>query len=57
MPIIEFSIDDIVRSGLCAMWVKAFDRIDSQGSKNVIDEMTTRIETAFRHENRSMMPS
>lgn len=57
VPVIEFSIDDIVRSGLCAMWVKAFDRIDNQGAKNVIDEMTTRIENAFRHENRSMMPS
>ena len=57
VPVIEFSTDDIVRSGLCAMWVKAFDRIDNHGSKNVIGEMTTRIETAFRHEGRSMMPS
>jgi phosphate starvation-inducible PhoH-like protein len=25
VPVIEFTRDDIVRSGLCAMWVKAFD--------------------------------
>ncbi len=25
VPVIEFSRDDIVRSGVCAMWVKAFD--------------------------------
>jgi phosphate starvation-inducible PhoH-like protein len=25
VPVIEFTIDDIVRSGLCAMWVRAFD--------------------------------
>jgi phosphate starvation-inducible protein PhoH and related proteins len=24
VPIIEFGIEDIVRSGMCAMWVKAF---------------------------------
>jgi phosphate starvation-inducible PhoH-like protein len=24
VPVIEFGMDDIVRSGLCAMWVKAF---------------------------------
>jgi phosphate starvation-inducible PhoH-like protein len=24
---IEFTIEDIVRSGICAMWVKAFDKI------------------------------
>lgn len=29
MPVdhIEFTVDDIVRSGICAMWVKAFDKI------------------------------
>jgi phosphate starvation-inducible PhoH-like protein len=26
VPIIEFSLDDIVRSGICAMWVKAFEK-------------------------------
>jgi phosphate starvation-inducible PhoH-like protein len=25
IPVIEFTVDDIVRSGLCAMWVRAFD--------------------------------
>ncbi|WP_316207409.1 PhoH family protein [Bradyrhizobium sp. SZCCHNR3118] len=25
VPIIEFTVDDIVRSGICEMWVKAFD--------------------------------
>lgn len=25
VPVIEFEIDDIVRSGLCAMWVRAFE--------------------------------
>lgn len=25
VPIVEFSADDIVRSGLCAMWVRAFE--------------------------------
>lgn len=25
VPVIEFSADDIVRSGLCAMWVRAFE--------------------------------
>lgn len=25
VPVIEFSIEDIVRSGQCAMWVRAFD--------------------------------
>ena len=29
MPVdhIEFTVDDIVRSGICAMWVKAFDKV------------------------------
>ena len=26
IPIVEFSADDIVRSGLCAMWVRAFEK-------------------------------
>jgi phosphate starvation-inducible PhoH-like protein len=26
VPVIEFARDDIVRSGVCAMWVRAFDR-------------------------------
>ena len=25
VPIVEFSVDDIVRSGMCAMWVRAFE--------------------------------
>ena len=25
VPVIEFSIDDIVRSGMCALWVRAFE--------------------------------
>ncbi len=25
VPLVEFSRDDIVRSGICAMWVRAFD--------------------------------
>jgi phosphate starvation-inducible protein PhoH and related proteins len=25
VPVIELSRDDIVRSGVCAMWVRAFD--------------------------------
>jgi phosphate starvation-inducible PhoH-like protein len=25
VPVIEFTLDDIVRSGLCAMWVRAFE--------------------------------
>ena len=25
VPIIEFTHEDIVRSGVCAMWVRAFD--------------------------------
>lgn len=24
VPVVEFGVDDIVRSGLCAMWVRAF---------------------------------
>jgi phosphate starvation-inducible protein PhoH and related proteins len=48
VPVIEFEIDDIVRSGLCAMWVKAFDRAEIPVGKIYIDEMTTRIEAAFR---------
>jgi phosphate starvation-inducible PhoH-like protein len=29
MPVnhIEFTVDDIVRSGICAMWVRAFDKV------------------------------
>lgn len=27
VPIIEFSIDDIVRSGICAMWARAFESV------------------------------
>jgi len=26
IPIIEFTVDDIVRSGICEMWVRAFDK-------------------------------
>jgi len=26
VPVIEFGMDDIVRSGACAMWIKAFDK-------------------------------
>jgi phosphate starvation-inducible PhoH-like protein len=26
VPIIEFGIEDIVRSDICAMWIKAFDK-------------------------------
>jgi phosphate starvation-inducible PhoH-like protein len=25
VPVIEFTVDDIVRSGTCAMWVRAFE--------------------------------
>jgi phosphate starvation-inducible PhoH-like protein len=25
VPVVEFTLDDIVRSGLCAMWVRAFE--------------------------------
>jgi phosphate starvation-inducible PhoH-like protein len=25
VPVIEFTLDDIVRSGLCAMWARAFE--------------------------------
>ena len=25
VPVIQFTRDDIVRSGACAMWVRAFD--------------------------------
>jgi phosphate starvation-inducible PhoH-like protein len=25
VPVVEFTRDDIVRSGVCAMWVRAFD--------------------------------
>ena len=24
VPVVEFSVDDVVRSGICAMWVRAF---------------------------------
>ena len=27
VPVIEFTIDDIVRSGLCGMWVRAFEEV------------------------------
>jgi len=27
VPVIEFTLDDIVRSGLCAMWVRAFEGV------------------------------
>jgi phosphate starvation-inducible PhoH-like protein len=26
VPVIEFTADDIVRSDICAMWIKAFDK-------------------------------
>jgi phosphate starvation-inducible PhoH-like protein len=26
IPVVEFSIDDVVRSGLCGMWVRAFEQ-------------------------------
>jgi phosphate starvation-inducible PhoH-like protein len=26
IPVVEFTRDDIVRSGVCAMWVRAFDQ-------------------------------
>ena len=48
VPVIEFGIEDIVRSGLCAMWVKAFDRLEQPNGKMALDAMTTRIEAAFR---------
>jgi phosphate starvation-inducible PhoH-like protein len=25
VPVVEFGREDIVRSGICAMWVRAFD--------------------------------
>jgi phosphate starvation-inducible PhoH-like protein len=25
VPVVEFLVEDIVRSGLCAMWVRAFE--------------------------------
>jgi phosphate starvation-inducible PhoH-like protein len=25
VPVIEFGLEDIVRSGLCAMWARAFE--------------------------------
>jgi phosphate starvation-inducible PhoH-like protein len=25
VPMIEFTLDDIVRSGICEMWVRAFE--------------------------------
>ena len=25
VPVIEFTVDDIVRSGVCEMWVRAFE--------------------------------
>ena len=31
VPVIEFSLDDIVRSGLCAMWVRAFEGEGASG--------------------------
>jgi len=30
IPVVEFSVDDVVRSGICAMWVRAFSESDSQ---------------------------
>ncbi len=27
IPVVEFSLDDIVRSGLCALWVRAFEEV------------------------------
>lgn len=27
IPIVEFSVDDIVRSGMCALWVRAFEGV------------------------------
>ena len=27
VPIVEFTLDDIVRSGLCALWVRAFESL------------------------------
>jgi len=30
IPIVEFEIDDIVRSGLCAMWVRAFSSLAAE---------------------------
>ena len=26
VPVIEFTLDDIVRSGMCEMWVRAFEQ-------------------------------
>jgi phosphate starvation-inducible PhoH-like protein len=31
VPVVEFSVDDIVRSGLCAMWVRAFEGAPMKG--------------------------
>jgi phosphate starvation-inducible PhoH-like protein len=27
VPIIEFTLNDIVRSGICEMWVRAFEEV------------------------------
>lgn len=27
VPVVEFTVDDIVRSDICAMWIKAFDKV------------------------------
>ena len=29
VPIVEFGADDIVRSGVCAMWVRAFAELEA----------------------------
>ena len=31
IPVVEFSVDDIVRSGLCALWVRAFEGTNLDG--------------------------
>ena len=31
IPVVEFSVDDIVRSGLCALWVRAFEGANLDG--------------------------
>lgn len=29
VPVVEFTNDDVVRSGICKMWAEAFDKVDS----------------------------
>lgn len=35
VPVVEFTNEDVVRSGICKMWAEAFDKVDSSDTKDI----------------------